>query len=312
MSVKRLANDLSGEHAPRWRIGQLSARLGVSREVLRAWEQRYGLLVPDRSAGGFRLYSSADEARIRRVLALKESGLATAEAIKAALAEPTPADRRAARPSEPGGSPGAAVEEMRSQVASALESFDEAAAHAALDRAFATVGVDRAVQAVILPALRDIGTGWEQGRVDVAQEHYATNLLMARLMALARGWHEGQGPWAVLACAPGELHVLGLLCFGLALRDRGWRVLFLGADTPLDAVDRAIQEVAPALVVISAVVPERFLAHEDELQALRRRALLAIGGAGATLLVAKRVGALPPQPDPVTTADEWGTDRRNR
>jgi DNA-binding transcriptional MerR regulator len=288
--------------APRWRIGQLSSRVGVSPELLRAWEQRYGLIRPARSSGGFRLYSSADEARVRRVLALKETGLATAEAVDVALAEDiaSAAPERSVAPT-----PGAG-DEMRRRLTSALERFDEAAMQATVDRAFAAIGVDAAVQAVVLPALRDIGEGWEQGRVDVAQEHYATNVLQARLMTLARGWGEGRGPRAVLACAPGELHVLGLLCLGLALRERGWRVVFLGADSPIAAIERMVDELAPSLVVLSAVLPERFLVHEEELRALAARTMLGLGGAGATQPVAARLGVLAPQPDPVAAAEEWG------
>jgi MerR family transcriptional regulator, light-induced transcriptional regulator len=155
--------------------------------------------------------------------------------------------------------------------------------------------------------LLPIGHRWELGVVDVAQEHYATNMLQARLMALARGWDDGEGPRAVLACAPEELHVVGLICLGLALRDRGWRVLFLGADTPIAAVERTAEEVAAPLVALSAVLPERFLVHERELRALSGVALLGLGGAGATPLVAQRLGAkLAPQADPISAADAWG------
>jgi methanogenic corrinoid protein MtbC1 len=301
---------MAPDRAPRWRIGQLSSRIGVSPELLRAWEQRYGLLRPERSAGGFRLYSSADETRVRRVLDLRATGLATAEAVRLALAEDRATEVRAAHVPEQRGAEGGASPELRVRLVSALEAFDEAATHAAVDRAFATVGVDRAVQSVVLPALRDIGKRWERGRVDVAQEHYATNMLQARLMALARGWGEGHGPRAVLACAPGELHVVGLLCLGLALRDRGWRIVFLGADTPIAAVDRTVEEVAPRLVALSAVLPERFLAHEEDLRALGGRTALGLGGAGATPQVVERMGALAPQADPVVAAEEWGTTAR--
>ena len=54
------------------------------------------------------------------------------------------------------------------------------------------------------------------------------------LLALARGWGGGDGPVAVLACPPGEQHDLGLIAFGLALRARGWRIAYLGQDTPID------------------------------------------------------------------------------
>jgi DNA-binding transcriptional MerR regulator len=296
----------SPDPAPRWRIGQLSSRVGVSPELLRAWEQRYGLIRPARSSGGFRLYSAADEERVRRVLALKETGLATAEAVDVALAEEDLASPAAGIPERSVPPAPHAGDEMRRRLTSALESFDEAATQETVDRAFAAVGVDAAVQAVVLPALRDLGESWERGRVDVAQEHFATNMLQARLMTLARGWGEGQGPRAVLACAPGELHVMGLLCLGLALRERGWRVVFLGADSPIAAIERMVDELAPSLVVLAAVLPERFLVHEEELRALAARTMVGLGGAGATERVAARLGVLAPQPDPVTAAEEWG------
>jgi DNA-binding transcriptional MerR regulator len=299
---------MSDADVGRLRIGRLSARLGVSPELLRAWEQRYGLLRPERSPGGFRLYSPADEARVRRVLALKQTGLSTAEAIRLALAEGG-LDKRSGTqdPERPGIPAQGAARDARTRLASALEAFDEAGTQAAVDGAFATLGVDRAVKAVVLPALRDIGKRWEEGSVDVAQEHYATNMLQGRLMALARGWGEGSGPRAVLACAPGELHVVGLTCLGLALRDRGWRVLFLGADTPIAAVERTVATVAPSLVALSAVLPERFLVHEIELRALSSGVALGLGGAGATARVAEHVGALAPEADPISAAEAWGT-----
>jgi DNA-binding transcriptional MerR regulator len=68
------------------RIGELSRRAGVSPELLRAWERRYGLLRPARSAGGYRLYSADDEARIRRMQAHLSEGLSAAEAARLAAA----------------------------------------------------------------------------------------------------------------------------------------------------------------------------------------------------------------------------------
>ena len=81
----RASGSLTRLGAPLLRIGELSRRLGVSDHVLRAWENRYGLLQPVRSPGGFRLYSEADEWRIRRMQAYLADGLSAAEAARAAL-----------------------------------------------------------------------------------------------------------------------------------------------------------------------------------------------------------------------------------
>ncbi len=74
----------------RVRIGELGRRVGVSDHVLRAWERRYGLLRPVRSPGGYRLYSDADERRIRRMQAHLAAGLSAAEAARAALSDERP------------------------------------------------------------------------------------------------------------------------------------------------------------------------------------------------------------------------------
>jgi MerR family transcriptional regulator, light-induced transcriptional regulator len=73
----------------------------------------------------------------------------------------------------------------------------------------------------------------------VVQEHFASNLLRGRLLALARAWERGTGPAALLASAPDEQHDLPLIMFGLALRAQGRRVIFLGADTPLASIAEA-------------------------------------------------------------------------
>ena len=89
------------------------------------------------------------------------------------------------------------------------------------------------------------------------------------------------GPRVVLACAPAEQHDLGLLAFGLALRGRGCRIVYLGTDTPLSSVGDAAHATDAAFVVVSAVSAKRFRAHDDELRKLARTQRLCLGGAGA-------------------------------
>ena len=108
-----------------------------------------------------------------------------------------------------------------------------------------------------MPYLRDLGDRWERGEITVAQEHFASNVVRGRLLGIARGWGRGVGPRALLACAPGEQHELGLIAFGLALRAHGWRIEYLGADTPLDTIATSPNTLDVDLVVVSAVTPER-------------------------------------------------------
>ena len=271
------------------RIGELSRRVGVSPELLRAWEVRYGLLEPVRSAGGFRLYSTADEERIRRMRSYQEQGLSAAEAARLARSESV-VER-----------PTGAVDV--DALARALEGFDEPAAQGAFDQALAVMSLDALLRDVLLPYLQDLGERWEAGKVTVAQEHFASNVVRGRLLGLARGWGQGAGPLAVLACAPGEQHDLALMAFGLALRARGWRIAYLGPDTPLETLHDAARSLEPALVVVSATARRHLARLEDELAALGRQAPLALAGAGATPALAEAAGASLLSEDPVTEAD---------
>jgi methanogenic corrinoid protein MtbC1 len=172
-----------------------------------------------------------------------------------------------------------------------FDALDESAAQAALDRLLVAFGLRQALAEVILPFLRRLGMRWAAAEASVAQEHFASNIIGGRLRALARDWGQGVGPRAILACPPGELHELGLLSFGLALRERGWRITYLGADTPLDDITAVLDELAPAIVVLAAMTPQRFLDSADELTALTAQIRVGLGGPGASVALAHRLGA---------------------
>lgn len=288
------------------RIGELSRRLGVSDHVLRAWERRYGLLQPVRTAGGFRLYSEADLDRVRRMQAHLANGLSAAQAARAAIDEEPTGERRAS----PDG-PLIGLDEERAALRRTLDAFDEPAAHAVLDRLLGALTIETILRDVILPYLRDLGERWQSGTATVTQEHFASNLLRGRLAGLARGWGHGRGPRAVLACAPGELHDIALLAFGLILHRNGWRVDFLGADTPLAALQGLAEELRPDLVVLAATTPDRFESHANGLRQLAQVCPLALAGAGATPAAAAIVGARSVAGDPVTAAERLASGNWN-
>jgi DNA-binding transcriptional MerR regulator len=281
---------------PQLRIGQLSRRVGVSPELLRAWERRYGLLQPERSGGGFRLYSSADEQRVRLMQEHLEHGVSAAEAARLALAGEGPAP-------EADPDPVASPTRARARLAAALDNFDEVEAQAVVDDLLASFTLDTVLAEVVLPYLHELGERWAGGQISVAQEHYASALLRGRLLGLARGWGHGLGPRVVLAGAPGEQHDLGLIAFGLALRGRGWRVTFLGQDTPLQEVAGVARLLDPALVVVTATVREPLAAHVAELRAVAEIAPLGLGGAGADEVIAEQAGGRLLDGDPVSAAN---------
>ena len=284
------------------RIGALSRRVGVSPELLRAWEQRYGLLQPVRSAGGFRLYSSADEARVRSMQRHLDAGVAAAQAARLALSES--AGEGGDDPQE------AALTRLLSELRAALDRLDEPAAHTAIDRLLATFTLSTVLRDGVLPYLHELGERWAQGEASVAQEHFASNFLRGRLLGLARGWGQGSGPTAVLACAPGELHDLPLIIFGLVLAGRGWRIMYLGPDTPIATIQEVLGDVEPRLVVVAATSRQRLQAAQTKLGELAQHIPVALAGAGATAGLAHATGASLLEGDPVSAAERVADERR--
>ena len=297
--------DTAGDR-PLLRIGELSRRLGVTDHVLRAWESRYGLLQPVRSAGGFRLYSAADESRIRQMQAHLAEGLSAAEAARTVLREDVLREdgRASVGPAPPAGPDlaGSPVSELAEALRQALDAFDEPSAQAVFDRLVSDLSLTALLRDVVLPYLTDLGERWRRGTASIAQEHFASNIIRGRLAGLARGWGGGHGPRAILACPPGEQHDMALMIFGIVLNRNGWSIDYFGINTPVEELERAADATHPDLVVLAATVPDTLEPLRPKLAALARRAPLALAGAGATPQLASAVGAQLMAGDLVTEA----------
>lgn len=305
---------------PTMRIGELATKVGVTTHVLRAWESRYGLLTPGRSAGGYRLYGWEDERRVREVVALRAAGVSATEACRRVLeaerngtsateglrlpnattagtngtAAPAAHLARAAaarngasmledEPEDPS-APGRRSDPhlLVAQLLDATSALDEDRAQAILDIAFTERSAESAIIDVILPLFALIGEQWEMGRFGIAQEHFASSLVRRRLGALSLTWGVGTGPIAILACPPGEFHDIVLLSFGVLLGRAGWRVRYLGPDTPITSVAAAARMIRTEAIVIASRRPTTFRAHADALRQLGRDHPVWLAGRGAT------------------------------
>lgn len=301
------------------RIGELAAKVGVSVHVLRAWESRYGLMRPVRSAGGYRLYGHEDERRVREVIALRDTGVSAVEASRRVLAAahlgvssalaPASALASALTPASvldpvsvldpaPVLTPVSALDPasvldpapaLRSdprllvaQLLDAIAALDEDRAHAVLDTAFAERAVDGVIVDVLLPLFAQVGVLWERGRMGIAEEHFATSLVRRRLGVLSLAWGVGTGPIAVLACPPGEHHDLVLFSFGVLLGRAGWRVRYLGPDTPVPSVAAAARLAQADAVVLACRRPPGFRPHAGALRELGAQCPVWLAGRGAT------------------------------
>jgi methanogenic corrinoid protein MtbC1 len=227
------------------------------------------------------------------------AGLSAAQAAAAVLSD----DQQPA-PAGPTAPPNAATRPgLADQLRASLDGYDEPGAQAVLDRLLAEYTVESVLRDVLMPYLRELGERCQRGEVSVAQEHFASNVLRGRLAGIAKGWGNVRGRHAFLACPPGEHHDLPLLAFGIALSRLGWRVTYLGVDTPAGDLAASVEQARPEVVVLAATVPQRFTDAAVELARMARFSPLLVAGAGASPEIADRLGASLLPGDPVTAAE---------
>lgn len=269
------------------RISELSRRVGVNAETLRAWERRYGVLRPRRTDGNTRLYSALDEARVRVMKRYIAEQVPVAQAAEMAMSA-----QLRLTPGTAGGLPDHERRRAMQDLAGTLAVFDETSADRTLQQLLGAYSVTAVLRDVILPYLHELGVRWEQNTISVAQEHFASQFLQARLHALSRGWDRGLGPRAVLAAAPGDHHTLAITCFGIALHRLGWRVVGLGAATPIEMIREVVDATGASLVAVSASVVGLLEPHAGALADLAEATQVAIGGYAASPELARRCRAL--------------------
>jgi len=252
--------DKTESTSPLYNIGVVTRVTGVPIATLHAWERRYGFPDASRTAGGHRLYSDKDIARLRWVKSQLESGLTVSRAVIAVRA--LEAEGRLFLPNE---SEAVSRSESTSISSTSLgESLLEALTHHNLVRADQLMGEMLAFTSpenitldIIGPALNAIGEAWEQGHITIATEHLASNFLRHRLlMWMVTGPTPKPGNPIILACAPGEWHEGSLLIMGVLLRRQGWPVAYLGQNVPFQDLAIFVEEIHPRAVVMVAMVEE--------------------------------------------------------
>lgn len=228
----------SGAAAGGLNIAAVARRTGIGADTLRKWERRYGVLRPSRTAGGQRRYDERDVSRVEWLRDRLSEGFRIGEA--AALLER--------------GGTGAAgtAEELRDAIVRAAEAADAQQLASLVDQAFTLHDVETAIEEVAAPALRAVGDRWRNGAECIAEEHLLSETVQARLRSLLHDRRHAVRGTAVLACAPGERHELGLLALAVLLQADGWLSIYLGADTPIAAAVATAARTDARLLCLSA------------------------------------------------------------
>jgi len=274
-------------------IRQASLRSGVSVPTIRAWERRYGVVQPQRTAAGYRLYDErAIEtlATMRRLVADGWSPSAAAAALREGAA---PAVSAVARVTGLGG------DALADRFIAAAARYDGRALEAALDEMTARGSYEATIDSLVLPAAVALGDGWARGEVDVAAEHAASAAIMRRLSAAfeAAGVPGGRAT-VVVGLPPGARHELGALAFAAALRRRGLAVVYLGPDVPIDSWVHAVRGAAASAAVIGVVRAEDAPSAAEVAEAIRAAA------PGVTVAVGGRAAATVDSPPSLVTLPE--------
>jgi methanogenic corrinoid protein MtbC1 len=253
--MRKLLSEYSDE--PIYNMKAVEQQTGISAATLRAWERRYALVEPRRTASGYRLYSDRDVALLRRVRLQMDEGM-TISRVVAMLGnlretnEPIWIDEvDAVRPLKRDAPlpPGSFVQPL----VQALTDLDGDRADEIVEQAFALYSMPTVYVELITPALVEIGEAWHRGEILVATEHFATTYLRARLLAIFQAYpHRPDMPMIFVGCAPSEHHEVGALIFAVMLRQRGFNVVYLGQDMPVEDIVKAAEHEHPAMVCLSA------------------------------------------------------------
>jgi DNA-binding transcriptional MerR regulator len=249
---------------------------GVNPVTLRAWERRYQLITPQRTAKGHRLYSQMDIERIRRVLALLDQGISISQVSGMLDEEP---DRLVAMPTREFVD---VWEQYQERMLAAIRRFDEPALESIYNDALSLYPVELVNTRLTTPLLRRFGDHWKEQSTVIAEEHffsvYLRNKLGARIHHLNQ---RNNGRQLLLACLPGELHELGMLFFALAAVNRGYRVLVLGANMPLEHLPEVIRRrPCEAIVLSGSARPPGSLLKEALPEMVKRTGVPVFVGGG--------------------------------
>jgi len=244
-------SDARAEGSGLYPIGTVASLTGVNPVTLRAWERRHGLFEPIRTPSGRRLYRHDDIVMISRVVGLLERGMRIGQ-VKAEL-ESMQSDE-----AERAGDGGEPWSTLRERMTAAIIRFDEDSLEANYNEALSLYPIDVVTRELMTPLLVGLGDRWKSGTGSIAEEHffglYLRNKLGARFHHRPPNHH---GKRLLVACLPDEQHENGLLLLSLALHERGYRPVLLGANMPLEEIPFAARQARCVAVVLSGSIEPR-------------------------------------------------------
>jgi DNA-binding transcriptional MerR regulator/methylmalonyl-CoA mutase cobalamin-binding subunit len=233
------------------RIHRVAKLTGLSRDVIRVWERRFGLIQPTRGANRYRLYSDEDVALLRYVKAELDKGRSIGELV-ALGSENLRAQSRASAPAVPQGTYARVLAELEAT----LTPLNPSAFEARLNGAVAVIPFDEALRGILVPLQIRVGDLWAESKLDVSVEHYVTKQVQQKLFTAMNQMADNEaGRRVVVACGPEELHEMGAHVVAYLCKLRGYRVHYLGARVPVPALAAMCLGVTAAVALVSLTLP---------------------------------------------------------
>jgi len=265
------------------RIHRVAKLTGLSKDVIRVWERRFGLLKPTRGANRYRNYSDEDVALLRFLKEQLDAGGSIGELSKLGREELL----ERARASAPQVSfVDNTFSRLLRELLSTLNPFNRVTFEKRLNGAVAIVPFEEALHGILLPLQEQVGQLWHEGHVNVALEHYVTKQIQQKIFSAMNQLPVAEfGAKVVVACPPGEEHDIAALAVAYRCRVRGCRVYYLGANVPIASLTNLCEQVEPDLTIISFPLALSEAKATELLQALAHEvnpvSHLAVGGHGA-------------------------------
>jgi len=269
-------------------IRTVSSLTGVNAITLRAWERRYGLIKPIRTAKGHRLYTQENIDMINKVVDLLAKGIPISQVSHTLAQRQEPVEAQISD----------TWRDYLNQMTSAIRIFDEDALEDIYNRVLALYPIDVVTNNLIVPLLIELGRRWETAEGSVAEEHFFSVYLRNKLGSrLHHGITNATGPRIVAACLPDENHEIGLLLFSLSALARGFRVILLGANMPIEELPLAVTRAKAAAIVLSGYAGHDLSTIQQAIEQLVKSVTVPvfIGGTISSINfdAFNRIGAIP-------------------
>lgn len=249
----------------RYYIQQVADMTGLSKQVIRKWEERYDLIRPERLPNGYRIYSEKDINLLLHVKTLSEEGMPIRQAVQLADKMKEEIVPSLKEPSLQKGR----LNEFVLQLLEKGNRCDELELMITLQQANYEVGLSALLDQVIKPFLQEVGDRWERGEWDEYQESVSSLAVRDYLVQLRRNnQHHPEAPVALAACLPYERHEIPLHLVLLQFMLKGWRTFLVGASPAPGSIEAVIQKIRPDIVILSASTSIPFEEEPDLLKKL--------------------------------------------